>query len=98
MAARVTFRMNSRGARALLRSDGVRDHMQRRADAVWAVAAPAFERATSSVWSRYPVRVVADTAVGSGRAFATVIAVHPASLRIERERRILGGALDAARF
>lgn len=98
MASRVTFRMNSRGARALLRSDGVRAHLQERADAVRAVAAPAFEEATSDIYTRDPVRVIADTSVGSGRAFATVIAVHPAALRIERERRILGGALDAARF
>ncbi|MEU2180111.1 hypothetical protein [Streptomyces thermolilacinus] len=90
--------MNSRGARALLRSAEVRDDLQRRADAVKAVAAPAYERATSDIWTRYPVKVIADTSVGANRAFATVVVVHPAALRIEREHRILGGALDAARI
>ncbi|WP_171110633.1 MULTISPECIES: hypothetical protein [unclassified Streptomyces] len=98
MASNVRFRMNSRGAKALLKSDGVRRHLQTRAGAIKAVAAPAFENATSDIWTRSPIRVVADTAEGSGRVFATVIVIHPAALRIERDQRILGGATDAARF
>ncbi|WP_049566877.1 hypothetical protein [Streptomyces sp. SBT349] len=91
------FRLNSRGAKALLRSDGVREDMQRRADAIKAVAEPQWQAATAGIGGLDPVRVIADTSVGSGRAFGTVIAIHPASLRIEQDRRILGGAIDAAR-
>jgi hypothetical protein len=91
------FKLHSRGAQALLRSDGVRAELQRRADAVRAVAEPQWQAATAGIGGLDPVRVIADTSVGSGRAFATVIAIHPASLRIEQDRRILGGAIDAAR-
>jgi hypothetical protein len=91
------FRINSRGARALLRSPGVRAELQRRADSVKAVAEPQFQAATADSHVPDPVRVIADTYTGSSRAGATVIAIHPSSLRIERDRRILGGAIDAAR-
>lgn len=91
------FKLNSRGARALLRSDGVRADLQRRAEAVKAVAEPQWEAATADIHTEEPVRVIADSYTGSGRAGATVIAIHPASLRIEQDRRILGGAIDAAR-
>jgi len=91
------FRLNSRGAKALLRSDGVRAEFQRRADAVKAVAEPQWQAATADTGTAEPVRVIADTYSGSGRAGATVIAIHPASLRIEQDQRILGGAIDAAR-
>ena len=94
--ADVRFHMRSAGARAILRSDGVRDDLQRRADAVKAVAEPQWLEATADDHVDGPVRVIADTYVGSSRAGATVIAIHPYSLRIERERRILGGAIDAA--
>ncbi|MFH0243594.1 hypothetical protein ACGRHY_14470 [Streptomyces sp. HK10] len=95
--AAVRFRLRSRGARALLRSDGVRADLQRRADQVRAVADPQFQEATADSHVSEPVRVIADTYTGAQRAGATVIAIHPSSLRIERERRILGGAIDAAR-
>lgn len=91
------FKLSSRGAKALLRGDEVRGEMQRRADAVKAVAEPQWQSATAGIGGLDPVRVVADTSTGSGRAFATVIAIHPASLRIEQDRRILGGSVDAAR-
>lgn len=90
------FRLNRGAARALLRSAEVRAEMQRRADAVKAASESQWQEATAGT-APEPVRVVADTSTGSGRAFATVIAIHPASLRVERERRILGGAIDAAR-
>lgn len=91
------FRLNSRGAKALLRSDGVRAELQRRADAVRSVAEPQWQAATADSHVPEPVRVIADSYTGSGRAGATVIAIHPASLAIEQDQRILGGAIDAAR-
>lgn len=91
------FRLQSAGARALLKSTGVRADLQRRASAVAAVAEPQLVAATAHIHVTDPVLVVADTYIGDNRAGATVIAIHPASLRIEREHRVLGGALDAAR-
>lgn len=91
------FRLSSRGAKALLRSPGVRADLQRRADAVKAACEGEWQQATADSHTPEPVRVVADTYTGTGRAGATVIAIHPSSLRIERDRRILGGAIDAAR-
>jgi hypothetical protein len=42
------------------------------------------------------VEVFTDSA--SDRARVAVYARHPAALRIEADRRVLGGSLDAARF
>jgi hypothetical protein len=78
------FTIDSAGARALLRSDGVRADLDARAQRVKAAA----EGQVDS-----DVEIIADSYIGSGRAGATVIGVP---MRIERRRRVLGGAVDAA--
>lgn len=79
------FVHNRGGYRAVLRSDPVRSMLQRKADAVRQAAA-----------GQVPpdVYLLADTTVGINRAGATVIGVP---MRLERERRVLGSAIDAAR-
>lgn len=77
------FVVRSAGARALLRSAGVRSDLERRAQRVRDAAQPHTSRL-----------LIADSAIGRGRALATVIGV---SVTEESARRVLGGALDAAR-
>lgn len=76
------FKLNSAGAKALLRSDGVRQDMTRRANAVLAAAQPQTD-----------AELTADSVIGSGRAGASVFGVP---MREEQDRRVLGGAIDAA--
>lgn len=76
------FKILSPGARALLRSDGVRADMQRRADNVLRVAQGQTE-----------AELTAQAVIGPGRAGASVYGVP---LREESARRILGSAIDAA--
>lgn len=78
------FEHNGKGYVAVLRSDEVRADLQRRADAVK-------ERAEASFAG---LRLIADTNTGKRRAGATVLGVP---MRIEKARRILGRAIDAAR-
>lgn len=82
------FRINSAGARDLLRSEGVRLDLLARAERVRVVA----EAETRALDAPYPALVV-DSYVGRDRAGATVLGVP---LPLERSRRILGGAIDAA--
>lgn len=91
-----SFRLNSRGAAALLKSDGVRADLQRRAQAVADQAGPSFERALADSGTPEPVRIIADSYVGRTRAGATAIAVHPGSLRVEREHGYFRSAMSAA--
>jgi hypothetical protein len=58
---------------------------------------PYFEEALADSGTGTPVRVVADTYIGRGRAGATVIAVHPRSLGVERRHGYLRAAMSAAR-
>lgn len=82
------FVIKSAGAKALLRSAGVRADLGMRAGRVRAAADPELAALDES----YPaLKVESDT--GPGRAGATVTGVP---LPLERSRRILGGALDAA--
>lgn len=90
------FRINSRGAEALLKSDGVRADLLRRAQAVADWAGPYFEQALADSHLPEPVRIVADTYVGRTRAGATAIAVHPLSLRVEQDHGYFRGAMSAA--
>lgn len=76
------FKINSAGAKELLRSDGVRADMQRRADAVLSAAQPQTD-----------AELTAGSVIGPGRAGASVFGVP---MREEQDRRILGGAIDAA--
>lgn len=84
------FEHNWAGYRAILRSDGVRADLQRRADAV---AQAARSRLPRSYHGRN-IRILADTTRGRNRAGATVIGVP---MRLEKALRILGSSIDAAR-
>lgn len=90
------FRLNSRGAAALLKSPGVRADLERRARAVAGQAGPQFEQALADSHTPEPVRMIADSYTGRTRAGATAIAVHPGSLRVEREHGYFRGAMSAA--
>lgn len=76
------FTIDSKGAKALLRSDGVREDLQRRAEQVKAAAQGQTRR-----------ELIADSYIGTGRAGATVIGVSETE---EAAERILGTAIDAA--
>lgn len=91
-----SFRVDSAGAAALLKSNGVRNDLLRRATAVANWARPHYEAALADSGTDTPVRVIADTYIGRTRAGATVIAVHPRSLRVEQEHGYFRGALSAA--
>jgi hypothetical protein len=91
------FRINSPGAAELLKSNGVRNDLLRRAVAVANWARPYYEQALADSHTDTPVRVVADTYIGRSRAGATVVAVHPRSLGVERQHGYFRGALSAAR-
>jgi hypothetical protein len=82
------FVIDSGGARALLRSPGVRAMLLARALRVAAAA----DAQLATLDAPYPA-VEADSYTGAGRAGATVLGVP---LPLERSRRILGGAIDAA--
>lgn len=82
------FELRRRGAIVLMRSDGVRSDLEGRARRVKAVV----DAELATLDAPYP-QVVADTTVGATRAGATVIGVP---MPLERSRRILGQALDAA--
>jgi hypothetical protein len=91
-----SFRINSRGAEALLKSVGVRADLLRRARAVADWAGPYFEQALADSHLPEPVRIIADTYEGRTRVGATVIAVHPMSLRVEMDHGYFRGAMSAA--
>ncbi len=88
MPALERFQLNSRGMGELLRSKGVRDLLQSKANKV-ADAVKADMANEDGDW-----RVFADTQIGKTRAGATV---HGVPMRVEADRRVLGRALDAAR-
>lgn len=91
--ARVRFRHSSAGFRAVMRSNGVRADLERRAEQIAAVAGPQF---ADEDLSGEPVTMDTSSYVGTNRASASVAAVHPAAMVIEQRKRILGGAIDAA--
>ncbi|WP_432111368.1 hypothetical protein [Streptomyces sp. YPW6] len=96
MGAIERFQINSRGAAALLKSEGVRADLERRAQAVADWAGPYFEEALADSGTPEPVRIVADSYIGRTRAGATAIAVHPGSLRVEQDHGYFRGAMSAA--
>jgi hypothetical protein len=78
-----------RPMRAVLKSDGVRSDLERRAGAVKAAADSMLAEPTDA----WPRGIIADSGVGAGRAGATVIGVW---FDVEIAHRILGSAIDAA--
>lgn len=79
------YKHNVAGYHALMRSDGVRDMLQGRADQV---------RQAAEGQVPADVYLLADTTRGRNRAGATIIGVP---MRLEKRHRILGSAIDAAR-
>lgn len=88
--ALVQFRLSSRGAQALLLSDGVRADLERRAERV----AQEVRGRTEGVLDHGEQGVVADSYRGRSRVGATVIGVP---MEVETRSRVLGSAIDAAR-
>lgn len=94
----IRYKPNRRGMRNLIGSETVRADLHLRAEAVAAVAAAEYK-------TRPPhqgeVNVYVDSEAGTPehpRARAAVIAQHPAVIPIEKDRRPLGIAMDAARL
>lgn len=81
------FVHNRAGYRAVLRSPGTAKMLQVRAEAVRRAA-------ESQLPADTDIYLLADTTTGQNRAGATVIGVP---MRLERLRRVLGSAIDAAR-
>ncbi len=84
----IRFKLDSSDARAILRSNRVRVDLHARALKVAATA----DVQLAALDGPYPaLKVTSD--IGPGRAGATVTGVP---MPLERSRRILGGAIDAA--
>lgn len=81
------FVHNRAGYRAVLRSSGTASMLLAKAEAVRRAAEGQLPPDTD-------IYLLADTTVGQNRAGATVIGVP---MRLERDRRVLGSAIDAAR-
>ncbi len=104
--ALVRFRPRRKGVKELLSAPGVTAELAERAERA-AAAAAADYGADPPNEGQVEVRVEVQTKGKRGkgrksvnrkvRARAAVIAVHPAVLAIEGERRVLGAALDAAK-
>jgi len=95
MARLVRYRANSAGMDDLLTSVAVDAMLERRADNVAAVAQADYD-ARPPHTGRVEVDVV-QAGSDSDRSRVAVIARHPAALHLEADRRVLGGAIDAAR-
>lgn len=82
------FKYSQRGYIEVLKSDGVRAHLQLLADGVKRSADADLARAGAG-----DIELIADTSTGRTRVGATVIGVP---MRIEARERILGRALGGA--
>lgn len=80
--ANVRVKMNSKGARALLRSHEVQDDLRKRADRIAARAGAGFE---------------VESGRGTNRARAAVITKTARAMRAEAKDKRLTRALDAGR-
>ena len=94
----VRYRSNRRGIRDLLGGEWVRADLARRADRVAAAARRSYKAKPPHSGT---VEVLVSSSAGETgariRSRAAVIAMHPAALHIEADRRVLGRALDAAK-
>jgi hypothetical protein len=95
MARLVSYRANRAGMRDVIKSEGVDAMLGRRAQSVAQVAQSGYDAAPPHS-GQVDVDVVQEGS-DSDRARVAVIARHPAALAIERDRRILGSAISAAR-
>lgn len=82
MTKKSKVKMNRRGAIAVLKSDGVRDDIQRRVNAIASTAGDGF---------------VGRVSYGRDRVLGNVHAETPEAMRAESEDRALTSALDAGR-
>ncbi|WP_432159218.1 hypothetical protein [Streptomyces sp. bgisy153] len=85
----VVFRIDSAGAKELLRSDSVRQDLLQRAERV----AQRVRGQARGVLDHGDEGIVADSYTGRGRAGATVIGVP---MEEEARSRVLGSSIDAA--
>lgn len=97
MTIRVTrVKLNRRGMRDLLRSDGVQEMLRARAQAVADQVVAAGIR-VDGVPGRTPLPVTVAVTAGAERARARVILDHPAGQAVEAKHGILTSSIDAAR-
>jgi hypothetical protein len=89
-------RLNRRGMRDLLRSEGVQQMLARKAQAVAEQVETAGIR-VEGIPGRIPLPVTVVVAVGEERARSRVVLDHPAGLAVESKHALLAGAIDAAR-
>lgn len=98
MARLIRYQPSFRGMKALRCSRGIDEMLERRAHNVAVMAQAAYDADLPNT-GRVEVEVLNDSASDTSepRSRVAVIARHPAALRIEAERRPLGGAISAAR-
>ncbi|MFE9955836.1 hypothetical protein [Micromonospora sp. NPDC005299] len=96
MATRVRVKLNRRGMRDLLRSEGVQAMLGRKAEAVAEQVESAGIRVDGTP-GRVPLPVAVDVGAGAGRARARVILDHPSGLAVEAKHGVLTSSIDAAR-
>lgn len=97
MAVRVTrVRLNRRGMRDLLRSEGVQAVLGRKAEAVAEEVEAAGIRVDGTP-GRVPLPVAVEVDAGEQRARARVVLDHPSGLAVEAKHGVLTSSIDAAR-
>jgi hypothetical protein len=97
MTIRVTrVKLNRRGMRGMLRSDGVQEMLARKAAAV-AKQVEADGITVEGVPGDVPLPVTVAVGAGAERARARVILDHPAGLAVEAKHGVLTSSIDAAR-
>lgn len=97
MTIKVTrVKLNRRGMRELLRSEGVQAVLGRKAAAVADQVEAAGIRVDGTP-GRVPVPVAVEVGAGEQRARARVILDHPAGAAVESKHGILTSSIDAAR-
>ena len=89
-------RLNRRGVREMLNSEGVQGVLRRKAEAVAAQVEAAGIR-VDGIPGRIELPVRVTVAAGRGRARARVVLNHPAGLAVEAKHAVLVRSLDAAR-
>lgn len=96
MATRVRVKLNRRGMRDLLRSEGVQAMLAGKAEAVAEQVEAAGIRVEGTP-GKVALPVTVDVGAGTGRARARVILDHPAGIAVEAKHAVLASSIDAAR-